>query len=115
KYKLEHYAELDKARELVKNKARLPPQLVPVEAKYQAVNTRDKELKKSLAEAKDAVEKEKRPVSMSLGTNEDLETLKGEMLTKRVDLTLTTNGQPQPYVMTLRRYEMASASGPQSR
>ena len=32
--------------------------------------------------------------------------LKGEAVTKNVDLTLTINGQPQNYTMSLRKYEL---------
>ena len=64
-----------------------------------------------MADAKAAVEREKRNVALSVGQIEDMETLKGDMITKDVDLNLTIGGQVKPYVMTLRKYELSGGTG----
>ena len=46
-----------------------------------------------------------------MGNVEDVETLKGEMITKDIELELTINGEKKPYVMALRKYELAGNTG----
>ena len=38
-------------------------------------------------------------------------TLKGEVTEKQIEVDLTINGQVQPYVMTLRKYDVKRANG----
>ncbi len=80
-------------------------------AKWAQFNEKDRELKKAVAEAKAAVEKEKRNTSLSVGQHDDVEKLTGEVVSKQVDLDLTIDGQVKPYVMTLRKYELSGGSG----
>ena len=68
--------------------------------------------RRSVAAAKAEVEREKRNATLSVGQIEDIETLTGEMITKDVELLLTTGGQKTPYVMTLRKYELTGGTGP---
>lgn len=106
-YFLEHPQEVDQVRELLKKPgATIPPKLKAHADKWQEFVQKERELKKALAEAKDAVDREKRSVVLSVGQLDDVETLKGEMVTKSLELNLTVSGQVQAYVMTLRKYEL---------
>jgi hypothetical protein len=69
-------------------------------------NKKDRELKQQIAESRDAVEKEKRNVKLSVGDVEAMETLPGEMISMTVDVDLTIDGKVVPYTMTLRKYEL---------
>lgn len=110
-YKLEHYPELEKVRDVLKAGGKMPANLAPVAAEYEQFNQKDRELKKALAESKDATEKEKRIVAMSVGTTEDLEGLTGELITKHIDLALKMGGESQNYAMTLKKYVMTRGAG----
>ncbi|HXY41557.1 MAG TPA: hypothetical protein VEQ10_17910 [Vicinamibacteria bacterium] len=105
------YQKLDQVREAEKKGGKIPPALQPIAEKWTNYNNKDRELKKQATDAKNAVEREKRNVALSVGNVEDLDTLKGDMITKDVDLDLTINGQKKPYVMTLRKYEMTGGTG----
>jgi hypothetical protein len=107
-YALDHIAEVDQVREAHKKSQPVPAKLQGIAAEWEKFNQKDRELKKALAEAKDAVEMEKRKVVLSIGQLDDLETLAGEMVTKDLDLVLTIGGQPKNYVMSLRKYAMSS-------
>jgi hypothetical protein len=91
----------------------MPANLSGVAAHWEEFNHKDRDLRKTLAEAKDALDKEKRVVLLSLGSQmEDVESMTGELASKDVDLSLTIGGQAQAYAMTLRKYDIAPASGP---
>jgi hypothetical protein len=106
------YPKLDQVREARSKNAKLSAALQPVAEKYDAFLAKDRDLKKAVAEAKDAVERERRNVALSVGQIDDVENLGGESLSKDVDVDLTINGQVKPYVMTLRKYELTGGSGP---
>jgi hypothetical protein len=103
---LEVYPKLDQVRELQKDGKKIPSNLQPIADKWDEFNTKDRELKAEAAAAKRAVETERRNTHLSVGQREGVETLTGEVITKNVDLELTIDGQPQPYVMGLRKYEL---------
>src|SRR5262245_15030731 len=107
-YALDHIAEVDQVREAHKKGASVPAKLQGVATEWEKYNQNDRELKKALAEAKDAVEKEKRNVVLSVGQLDDLESLTGDMITKDADLDLTIGGSPKAYTMNLRKYEVSS-------
>ena len=107
-YALDHIAEVDQVREAHKKGQQPPAKLQAIAAEWEKFNQKDRDLKKALAEAKDAVEKEKRNVTLSMGQSEDLESLTGEMISKDLDLGLTIGGQLKNYQMSLRKYEMSS-------
>ncbi|HYU44057.1 MAG TPA: hypothetical protein VEQ84_18060, partial [Vicinamibacteria bacterium] len=67
--------------------------------------------KKTVAVSKDAVEKEKRSMARSIGDVEDVESLKGDVNEKQIEVDLTIGGQQQPYVMTLRKYDVKRDNG----
>jgi hypothetical protein len=112
-YNDDHYKELTDIKGLKKG-APVPAKLQPVATEWENFNKKDRELKKALAEAKDAVEKEKRNASLSLGALDDPEGVAGEVTTKKILLGLTIEGQERDYVMTLRKYDV-KAAGPRSR
>ena len=107
-----HYKELGEVKAL-KPGAPVPAKLQPVAAEWDNFNKKDRELKKALAEAKDALEKEKRMVSLSVGATDDAEGLTGEVVNKKIQLGLTIDGQERDYVMNLRKYNVKGA--PRSR
>jgi hypothetical protein len=109
---LDIYPKLDQVRSLEQKGQKIPAALQPIHEKWSGFNTKDRELKKSVAEAKAAVEREKRNVALSVGQADDVETLGGEVLSKDVDLNITIGGEVKPYVMTLRKYELSGGSGP---
>jgi len=103
------YPKLQQVLDIESKNGKMPPALAPIHDKYKAFNDRNRELKKAVADAKAAVEKEKRNVTLSvssIGQMEDVENLSGEMVSKDVDVALTIAGQVKPYVMTLRKYEV---------
>jgi hypothetical protein len=106
------YPKLEQLRAIRAKGGKLPANLQPIAEKFDAFQAKDRELKKAVAEAKAAVEKETRNVALSVGQVEDVETLAGEVLQKDVDVNLTIGGQVKPYVMTLRKYELTGGSGP---
>ena len=105
------YPKLDEVRSLEQKGAKIPPALEPIHQKWTAFNEKDRELKKAVADAKAAVEREKRIATLSLGQLEDLETLKGDVITKDVELSMTVAGQAKTYVMTLRKYDVSGGAG----
>jgi hypothetical protein len=64
-----------------------------------------------MAEAKAAVEREKRNVTLSIGEVPDVESLTGDVISRDMDLNLTIGGAVKPYTMTLRRYDLKGATG----
>jgi hypothetical protein len=110
-YSLEKYADIDKVKELQKAGKPVPGNLKDVAEKWGQFNDKDRELKRAVASAKSAVEREKRNASLSVGQQEDVEKMAGEVVSKQVDVDLTIGGQVQPYVMTLRKYELSGGSG----
>jgi hypothetical protein len=107
-YNNDHYKERDAIKALKKG-APVPAKLQPVATEWENFNKKDRELKKALAEAKDAAEKEKRTASLSLGGADDLENMTGNVVTKKILLGLTIDGQERDYVMTLRKYDVKGA------
>jgi hypothetical protein len=106
-YNLEHFAEIDQARAAKSKSKPVPAKVAPVAARWEEFNQKDRETKKAVAEARDALEKEKRNMALSVGTPEGLEGMQGEVKTKKIAVDITIEGQgSQPYVMTLKRYEV---------
>ena len=106
-YFLDHPKEVDQVRDLLKkDNAKIPANLQTYATEWEKFTQKEKDLRKALADAKDAVDREKHNVSLSLGNIEDIETLTGEMIAKKLDLVLTIAGEPKNYVMGLRKYDM---------
>jgi len=111
-YSMDHYAEVTQVRDARAAGKPVPAKLAGVGSEWDKYNQKDRDLKKQLADANAAVEREKRNLERSLGPTENAEGLSGDMLTKRLDLVLTINGQEQPYVMTLRKYDIKGGARP---
>ena len=105
---LETYPKLERVRELQKAEKKIPKSLQPIAEKSDEFNARDRELKAEVSQAKQAVAAEMRNAVLSVGEVEGIATLPGEVVSKTVDLDLTIDGQVQPYVMGLRKYELQS-------
>ena len=110
-YNLDHFAEIDQARELKSKGKPIPAKIAPVAARWEEFNQKDRETKKAVAEARDAVEREKRNMALSVGTSDGLDAMQGEVKTKKVAVDITIEGQTQPYVMTLKRYDVKREGG----
>lgn len=106
-YFLDHPKEVEQVRELLKKDAKIPASLGKYAEDWKGFTEKEKELKRQLSDAQDAVEKEKRHVALSLGNREDIETLTGEVVTKKVGLELKIAGEPKAYEMTLKKYDMS--------
>jgi hypothetical protein len=110
-YGNDHYTELDQVKEAQKKGAKPPAKLADVAAKWEEFTKKDHDLKKAVAEARDALEKEKRNVVLSVGPVDNVDSMAGELITKQLDLTLTVAGQPENYAMTLQKYEVTGGTG----
>ena len=111
-YNLDHFADIDTVRDLKSKGRPIPAKVQGVATRWDEFNQKDRESKKAVAEARDAVEKEKRNMALSVGTTDGLESMQGEVKTKRIAVDVTIEGQTQPYVMTLKRYEVKREGGP---
>ncbi len=110
-YFLQHPLEIDKVQDAIKKGAALPASLKPHGDKWREFLDKEKEFKKAVADSKSALDKEKRLVQLSVGQVEDVESLTGEMQTKRVALDITVVGQPERHEMVLRKYDLQGAQG----
>jgi len=108
---LKIYPDLDKVRQAQQKGQKIPPALQPIADKWDHFQSEDRRLKKAVADAKQAVEREKRNVGLSIGQMEDVESLTGEMISRDLDLNLTIGGAVKPYTMTMRRYDLKGATG----
>jgi hypothetical protein len=108
----DNYLLVEQVKEAQKKGAAIPAKLQPVATKWNEFQNKGRDLMKTVAQTKDAVEREKRAVQKSVGQMDDLLTLPGEMIEKKVEVDLTIGGQTQPYVMTLRKYELKRETGP---
>ena len=110
-WSLDRFNDIEAVREARKNNKPVPAKLTEVATKWDDFNTKDRDGKKAVAVGKDAVEKEKRSMARSIGDVEDVENLKGDVNEKQIEVDLTIGGQVQPYVMTLRKYEVKRDNG----
>jgi hypothetical protein len=106
------YPKLEQMRTAREKGGKVSAALQPIADKYDAFQAKERELRKTVADAKTDVEKEKRNAALSVGQAEDIETLTGEVLSKTVDVNLTIGGEVKPYQMTLRKYELTGGAGP---
>jgi hypothetical protein len=110
-WSLDAYSDIEAVREARKNNKPVPAKLGEVAAKWDDFNAKDRDYKKNVALSKEALEKEKRSVARSVGDVDNVENLQGEVTEKQVKLDLTIGGQVQPYVMTLRKYDLKREGG----
>jgi uncharacterized membrane protein YciS (DUF1049 family) len=93
---------------------KVPANLQKIATEREKFNQNERDMKKALAEAKDALDRERRNAQLSVENLPDLDNLQGEMTSKTVDLDLTIGGKTQRYAMGLRKYDLQS-SGSQRR
>jgi hypothetical protein len=105
------YPKLDEVRKAHAKGAKIPASLQPIADKWDNFQSEARRLKKAVDEAKQAVEREKRNVTLSIGQVDDLESLTGEVLSRDIDVDLTIGGALKPHTMTLRRYDLKGQSG----
>jgi len=110
-YALDHYNEIDQVKQARAKGGAVPGKLSAVATQWDQFNEKDRDLKKGIQATKDAMEKERRSVARSLGDVEDVESLKGDVTDKQIEVDLTLGGQVQPYVMTLRKYDLKRDNG----
>jgi hypothetical protein len=85
----------------------VPASLQATAADYEKFTKAATDLKRQVASAKDALEKERRHMTLSVGAVDNLEGVTGEVVSKTVDVDLTMKDEkPAPYTMTLRKYEL---------
>ena len=113
-YSLQHYADIDKVKDLKKKNAALPASLSAVGAEWDKFNEKERDLKKQVAVAKADLDRERRAVRLSVGDVEGVEDIPGEVQTKRVDVEVISKGQSRPYTLTLRKYELKREGGPRT-
>jgi hypothetical protein len=111
-WSLDRFNDIDAVRAARKANKPVPPKLAAVAAQWDEFNAKDRDLKKTVAITKEAVDREKRSASRSIGDVDDMETLQGDVTEKQIEIDLTIEGQVQPYVMTLRRYDVTREAGP---
>jgi hypothetical protein len=117
-YRDQHVDEWDQASTL-KRDAAVPAKIQAVKAKYDEFTQKERDLRKDLTAAKEALQKEKHNVTLSMTLpvssieqqHGALENLKGELVTKDLDLSLTIGGQPTSYTMSLRKYDLKTPTG----
>ncbi len=100
------YLQIQEVQEALRKNAKVPAALAPVAQKWADFNEKDRTLKKQLADARTAVDHEKRNVMLSVGNQDDVESMTGQMVSRDLDLDLTVAGGVKPYAMTLRRYDL---------
>ncbi|MCM2254348.1 MAG: hypothetical protein NDJ94_01635 [Vicinamibacteria bacterium] len=110
-YYLDNMKDAGEAQELIKKGAPIPPRLTKVAEDWRNFIEKEKEYKRAVADTTQALEREKRVVTLSIGPNEDIEKLVGEMVEKTVDVAVTVDGAVENYTMTLHKYEMKDPAG----
>lgn len=99
--------KVEEVKALRRQNKPVPASLQAAAADYDKFTRSDMDLRKQRDAAKDALERERRHMTLSVGTVDNLEGVSGEVVSKTVDLDLTMKDEkPAPYVMTLRKYEL---------
>jgi hypothetical protein len=111
-YHAQRWQEIQRIAEIRQKNGVVPASLSSVASEHDKYQQTDKDLKKQIAAAKADLEKERRAVRLSVGDQQDLDQLQGDIETKVVDVDITSKGQTRPYVMTLRRYNLKRDQGP---
>jgi hypothetical protein len=100
-------AKVEEVKALRRQGKPVPASLQAAAAEYDKFSKADADLKKQVSAAREALDKERRHMTLSVGTVDNLEGVSGEVVSKTVDIDLTLKDEkPAPYVMTLRKYEL---------
>ena len=110
-YTIAHADEYNRYMEATRKGTKLPGNLQKFAEDWARFETTDKDLRKQIAENKAAVERERRNVQLSVGPNDTLDAMTGEMVEKTLDLALTIKGEVKNYAMGLRKYELTGGTG----
>ena len=110
-YAQENVAAWNQISDILAKNGKMPPNLQKVATEREKFNQNDRDMKKALAEAKEAQDREKRSVQLSVGDVPELDTLPGEVSTKTVELELTIGGKAQSYSMGLKKYDLQRSGG----
>ena len=106
-YSMDHFKEVDQIREIQGKKGKIPPALAATAAEWDKYNQNDRALKRALSDAREAAQKEKDAVVLSLvERSDDVTGLVGDELERKVNLDVTVGGVAKKYTMTLRKYEL---------
>ena len=109
-YSLAHADEYNRYMDATRKGSKVPTGLQKFGDDWAKFEQGDKDLKKQMAENKAAVERERRNVQLSVGPNDLLDTMTGEMVEKNLDLALTIKGEVKNYTMGLRKYELTGGA-----
>jgi hypothetical protein len=107
-----HPLEVDKVKPLVESGGAVPKNLQTTAADWKKFNDTDKELKAKSAEAKQAYDREKRLVLMSIGQAGSPDTLAGDLVTKTATVDVEAEGGVKTYLIQLRKYDVAPRAQP---
>jgi len=105
-YNVDQAGALEEVRDLKAKGKPIPAKLANVATRLEEFTQKNREARKALAEAKEAEERERRNMALSVGTTDGLDSMQGEVKTKRIGVDITIEGQTQPYVITLKKYEV---------
>jgi hypothetical protein len=106
-YSMDHFKEVDQIREIQGKRGKIPANLSAIATEWDKFNQNDRTLKRALADAREAAQKEKDAVLLSLvERSEDVSGLVGDQLERKVNLDVTVGGEAKKYTMTLRKYEL---------
>ena len=111
-YHAQRWQEIGRLNDIRAKNGAVPPALSSVATEHDKYQQTDRDLKRQLAAATSELEKERRAVVLSVGDQDGIEGLQGDVETKVVDVDITSKGQARPYVMTLRRYNLKRDQGP---
>ena len=108
----ENYTDYQQVTEIEKKGGKIPANLQDMHDKLEGWKKRDKELKQQIMASTAAADAERRIVQLSMGsTVEGLDTVPADVASKDVELLLTVAGQPESWVMHLKKYTPKESSG----
>ena len=109
---LDKYSEYEQVREIEKKGGKVPANLQDMHDKLEAWKKREQELKQQIMASKAAADAERRIVQLSMGSNvEGLDALPADMASKELELVLTVAGQPETWVMQMKKYTPKESTG----
>ena len=110
-YATGHADEYEAAKNL-KSGTKPPAQLAEMAGRLEAWGKTERELKREIAEAKDAADVERKLVKLSWGADAaDLDTAQAELVSRDLTLQLNVDGQQQLWIMHVRKYNPKQTAG----
>lgn len=102
-----HPLEVDKVKSLLESGGAIPANLQNTAVEWKKFNDTDKELRAKAAAAKQSYDREKRLVTMSMGSAGASDTMEGDMVTKTAMVEVETGGDVKMFSIMLRKYDLA--------